>query len=92
MSAARLDVLTLELFDIVLQDLELDDIRQLRLVSKGTCARATRGRFPASLRSKNVDLTQAGLQSFARMTSQGQRLGCLVRHLTLTGVLYDLST
>ena len=92
MSSARLDVLTPELFDIVLRDLELDDIRQLRLVSKETCARATQDRFLSSLRSKNVDLTQSGLQYFAHMTSHGQRLGCLVRHLTLTGVLYDLST
>lgn len=91
MSPARLDALALELFDIVLQDLSLDDIRQLRLISKETCARATRDRFHSSLLRKIVDLTQAGLEAFAHMTSQGKRLGCLVRHLTLTGVLYDLS-
>lgn len=91
MSSARLDTLILELFDIVLQGLSLDDIRQLRLVSKETCARATRDHFHSSLLWKNVDLTQAGLEAFAHMTSQGRRLGCLVRHLSLVGVLYDLS-
>jgi hypothetical protein len=92
MSSAKLDALTPELFDIVLQDFELDDIQRLRLVNKVTCARAAQDRFISSLRSKNVDLTQSGLESFAHMTSHGQCLGCLVRHLTLTDVLYDLPT
>lgn len=91
MSSAKLDTLTPELFDIVLRDLGLDDIRQLRLVNRETCARATQDRFLSSLMRKNVYLTQAGLESFAFMTTRGQRLGCLVRHLTLTGVLYDSS-
>ena len=42
MSSARLDFLTLKLFDIVLKDLKLVDIRQLRLVSKETCAKRFR--------------------------------------------------
>jgi len=91
MSAARLDVLTLELFDIVLQDLELDNIRQLHLVSKKTCAKASRDRFLSFTAWKRVELTPTGLGEFARMTSQGRRLGCSVRHLTLVGVLYDLA-
>lgn len=91
MSSARLDVLTLELFDIVLQDLQLDDIRQLRLVSRETCARATRDRFLSFTARKRVEITPTGLEKFVRMTSQGYRLGCSLRHLTLVGVLYDLS-
>lgn len=91
MSSAKLDALTPELFDIVLQDLGLDDIRQLRLVNKETCARATRDRFLSCTTRKRVEITPAGLETFTLMTSQGYRLGCSVRHLTLVGVLYDSS-
>lgn len=90
MSSARLDVLTLELFDIVLEVLKLDDIRQLRLVSKETCAKVSRDRFLSFTAWKRVELTPTGLGEFARMTSHGFRVGCSVRHLTLVGVLYDL--
>jgi hypothetical protein len=91
MSSARLDALTPDLFDIVLQDLRLNDIRQLRLVSKETCARATQDRFLSITARKSVKITPEGLDTFARMTSQGYRLGYSVKHLTLVGVLYDLS-
>jgi len=91
MSSAKLDALTPELFDIVLQDLGLDEIRNLRLVNKETCARATQERFLSFTARKRVEITPTGLDTFARMASQGCRLGRSVQHLTLVGVLYDLS-
>jgi hypothetical protein len=91
MTIATLDTLTPELFDIVLETLELGDIRQLRLANKETCSRATQDRFLASFARKEVKLTRSGLEAFAHMTSQGRRLGCLVQHLTLEGVLHDPS-
>jgi hypothetical protein len=91
MTTAALDTLTPELFDIVLEGLELEDIRQLRLANKETCSRATQDRFLSSFARKEVNLTRPGLEAFANMTSQGRRLGCLVEHLTLKGVLHDPS-
>jgi hypothetical protein len=91
MTTATLDTLTPELFDIVLETLELEDIRQLRLANKETCSRATQDRFLSSFARKEVKLTRSGLEAFAHMTSQGSRLGCMVRNLTLKGVLHDPS-
>lgn len=91
MTATNLDALTPELFEMAIQHLGLEDIRHLRLVSRETCFRATQDRFISFFARKNVELTQSGLEEFAHMTSQGRSLGCLVRQLTLTGVLYDLS-
>jgi hypothetical protein len=91
MTTATLDTLTPELFDIVLETLQLEDIRQLRLANKETCSRATQDRFLSSFARKEVKLTRSGLEAFAHVTSQGSRLGCLVRNLTLKGVLHDPS-
>jgi hypothetical protein len=91
MTTAALDTLTPELFDIVLEGLELEDIRQLRLANKETCSRATQDHFLSSYARKEVKLTRSGLEAFANVTSQGQRLGGLVQHLTLKGVLHDPS-
>jgi hypothetical protein len=91
MTTAALDTLTPELFDIVLEGLELEDIRQLRLANKETCSRATQDHFLSSFARKEVKLTRSGLEAFANVTSQGRRLGCLVQYLTLKGVLHDPS-
>jgi hypothetical protein len=79
MTTAALDTLTPELFDIVLEGLELEDIRQLRLANKKTCSRATQDHFLSSFARKEVKLTRSGLEAFANATSQGRRLGCLVQ-------------
>lgn len=92
MSTSGLEELTNELFDMVLHYFEFTEIHQLRLVSKAICSKATQGRFMSCVLSKHVHLTRVGLEAFVRMTSQGCRLGCLVRHLTLVGVFYDTST
>ena len=89
MNPTTLEVLTLELFEMVLQYLELDDLQQLRLVSRETCLRTTRDRFLSFTARQRVELTPTDLKHFALMTSQGCRVGCSVRHSTLVGVLYD---
>jgi hypothetical protein len=88
---AALEALTPELFEIVLQYLEIDDVQQLRLVSRETCFRATQDRYVSFAARNCVELTPTGLKAFARMTSQGCRLGYSVQHLIIVGVLYDSS-
>jgi hypothetical protein len=88
MSAARLDTLTNELFENTVECLDLQDLRNLRMVSKAVAYKATQNHFASYFSCKRVDLTRPGLQAFFQATSQGARLGCRVRHLTLTGVEY----
>jgi hypothetical protein len=64
MTTATLDTLTPELFDIVLETLQLEDIRQLRLANKETCSRATQDRFLSSFARKEVKLTRSGLEAY----------------------------
>lgn len=92
MGASGLEAVTNELFDMVVDYLEFSDIQQLRLASKAICSKTTQGRSMSYVLRRHVHLTRVGLEAFVRMTSQGGRLGCLVRHLTLVGVLYDTST
>jgi hypothetical protein len=91
MSAARLDSLTNELFENMVECLDLNDLRNLRMVSKAVAFKTTQNHFASYFSRKKVDLTRPGLQAFVRETSQGTRLGCRVRHLTLTRVEYCIS-
>jgi hypothetical protein len=90
MSAARLNALTNELFENVIECLDLEGLRNLRMVSKAVAFQATQNHFASYCSRKRVDLTRPGLQAFVQETSQGARLGCRVRHLTLTGVEYSI--
>lgn len=58
------------------------------MVSKEVAYKATQNHFASYFSCQRVDLTRSGLQAFAQVTCQGARLGCRVRHLTLTGVVY----
>ena len=91
MSAARLDSLTNELFENMAECLDLEDLRNLRMVSKAVAFKGTQNHFVSYYFRKKVDLTRSGLQAFVQVTSQGARLGCRVWHLTLTGVEYSIS-
>ena len=71
--------------------LDLDDLRNLRMVSKAVAFKATQNHFTSHSSRKRVDLTRLGLQAFVQATSQGARLGCGVRQLTLAGVEYCIS-
>lgn len=91
MSAARLDALTNELFENMAECLDLDDLRNLRLVSRAVAFKTTQNHFESYFSRKQVNISGQGLQAFAQATSQGNRLACLVRHLTLTGIDYSTS-
>lgn len=91
MTAARLDSLTNELFEDMVEYLDLADLRNLRMASKVLSFKVTQNHFASYFLHKKIDLTQLGLQAFVQATSQGARLGCRVRHLTLTGVEYSIS-
>jgi len=88
MSATRLDTLTNELFENTVECLDLQDFRNLHMVSKAVAYKATQNHFASYFSRKRADLTRPVLQEFVQATSQGARLGCRVRHLTLTGVEY----
>jgi hypothetical protein len=60
------------------------------MVSKAVAFKTTQNHFASYFSCKKVDLTRPGLQAFVQATSQGARLGCRVRHLTLTGVEYSI--
>jgi hypothetical protein len=75
MSATRLDSLTNELFENMLERLDLQDVRNLRVVSKEVAYKATQNHFASYFSCQRVDLTRSGLQAFAQVTCQGARLG-----------------
>ena len=61
------------------------------MVSKAVAFKATQNHFVSYFFRKKVDLTRSGLQAFVQVTSKSARLGCRVRHLTLTGVDLEYS-
>ncbi|KAI9664772.1 MAG: hypothetical protein M1821_006220 [Bathelium mastoideum] len=81
-----LEALPIELIEHIVTFLELDDIASLRLTSRTIENDASQGSFTALFKHKNVELTMKTLQKMERVTSQG-RLGCLLRHCTITGIL-----
>jgi hypothetical protein len=88
MSAAHLDSLAHELFENMVECLGLNDLQNLRMVRKAVASKATQSHFTSYFSRKKICLTRSGLQAFVQATSQGTRLGCRVRHLSLTGVEY----
>ncbi|KAF2167030.1 hypothetical protein M409DRAFT_54245 [Zasmidium cellare ATCC 36951] len=88
MAAAGLECLTSELFEMIVQRLDLSNVRNLRLVCRNVAFKATQDTYRQFFRVKHVDLTRPGLETFAQLTSSGG-LGCLVEHLTLVGIVYN---
>lgn len=79
---ASLESLAQEIFDIILEDLEIFHICNLRLTSQRIYHLATQDKFKRSCASKWVPLTEAGLSRF-RSVVQRPLLGAALRTLTL---------
>lgn len=88
MGAANLESLTNELFEQVVHSLNLPDIQNLRLVSRSTGLKTVQDTYRSFFREKHINLRRNDLQSFVEATSQSG-LGCLVEHLSLTGIVYN---
>ncbi|KAF2168043.1 hypothetical protein M409DRAFT_21489 [Zasmidium cellare ATCC 36951] len=87
MGAASLESLTNELFEHVVQHLDLNDIRNLRLASRSTAFKAAQDTYRTFFQMKHVELRRENLEKFVRITAQGG-MGCLVEHLTLMAIVY----
>lgn len=88
MGTASLQSLSNELFEQVVQRLDLHDIRNVRLANRSTALRAAQNTYRSFFRHKHVDLRRGTLQSFVNATSQNG-VGCLVEHLSLIVIVYD---
>ncbi|GAM86260.1 hypothetical protein ANO11243_042720 [Dothideomycetidae sp. 11243] len=84
MSRAALDSLPIEVFDNVITDLVLDDLRSLRLTARRLAVRIGEShQYASSCRNVTVSLTtDSDLESFVRMTGPG-RPAQHMHHLTL---------
>lgn len=81
-----LEALQVEIVESIVSFLELRDIASLRLTCRTIEDKASNQSFASFFRDKDVKLTSPALQDFVLATGQG-RLGCLLRHCTLTGVV-----
>jgi hypothetical protein len=81
-----LDDLPNELFEGIVQWLDLSDIYNLRSSSRLLASKATQHHFKSFFRMKQVDLDERSLTYFAHAT---QPAGCLVEELVLVGLVYD---
>ncbi|EGP84667.1 unnamed protein product [Zymoseptoria tritici ST99CH_3D1] len=88
MPPKRLDQLPPELFHRVTDQLELPDIKNLRLINRALEHIVTDDNFRSLFVSKRVELTRRNLEKFAWITEHSP-LGCLLQNLTLVGVVYD---
>jgi hypothetical protein len=84
--APVLDDLPNELFENIVQRLDLSDIYNLRLSSRLLASMATQHHFKSFFRKKRVNLDERSLTTFAHAT---QPAGCLVEELVLVGLVYD---
>lgn len=82
----RLDDLSNELLENIAEYLELQDLCNLRCVSREICHKASQRKYQSYFRRKRVYLTRDGLQDFAWATSEG-RFGRLIKDLTLVGIV-----
>ena len=81
-----LDKLTNEIFELIVPELDLKSICNLRLVCRETCWKANQDTFRSFFRKKSVKLTTEELKVFAQVT-EGD-LGCSLEDLTLIGLVY----
>ena len=86
-----LEALPIELIEHIVTFLEPRDIASLRLTSRTIENNASHGSFTSLFKHKSVELRKRALQKMVRVTSQG-RLGCLLQHCTVTGVLRNKTT
>ncbi|KAK0621962.1 hypothetical protein B0T17DRAFT_535477 [Bombardia bombarda] len=76
-------------WDIVLQNLSLSSLKNLRLTSKTLAAACNHHRFLRFIENQTTDLSTQSLQSLATLAAHP--LGRGVKHLTLLAAVYDKS-
>ena len=84
--APALDSLPNELFEQVVQDLDLLDICSLRCGSRQLASKSTQTHFKSFFRKKHVYLDENSLTDFVQAT-QISKLCCRVEHLVLVGIV-----
>ncbi|KNB04840.1 hypothetical protein FOXG_22375 [Fusarium oxysporum f. sp. lycopersici 4287] len=72
--------------ECIVQLLDLDDIRNLRLTCKPLALKSSEYRFRAFFRSKHIHVTVDALRTFAEGTQAGG-LRSLIQHLYLVGIV-----
>jgi hypothetical protein len=84
--APVLEDLPSELFERIVQHLDLPSICNLRLGCRLLASKATQRHFKSIFRQKHVDLDERPLINFVHVTQPGG-LGCLVEDLVLVGLV-----
>ncbi|SCN68682.1 uncharacterized protein FFNC_00036 [Fusarium fujikuroi] len=72
--------------ECIVQLLDLDDIRNLRVTCKSLAFKSSQYRFRTFFRSKHINLTVDALRTFAEGIQAGG-LRCLIQHLYLVGIV-----
>jgi hypothetical protein len=75
-----------EIMDSIVSHLELKDIRNVRLTSRGLALGSSGSHFKSYFRRKHVDLTEQALRNFVEETKPG-RAGRLLQDLVLFGIV-----
>jgi hypothetical protein len=75
-----------ELFERIVQQLDLFDTCNLRLSSRLLASKATQRHFKSFFRRKHVDLDERSLTNFVH-ANKPDGFGCLVEELVLVGLV-----
>ncbi|KAH8680556.1 hypothetical protein BX600DRAFT_504332 [Xylariales sp. PMI_506] len=86
--ASTMKDLPVEIVEHIVSMLDVRDVASLRLVDRQLEMKASYGHFAALFKRKSVDLTTRSLQEMVYVMTHG-RLGCLLEHCTITGVLQE---
>jgi hypothetical protein len=84
-----LETLSNELFELIVQNLDLASICSLRLVGQEMAHKTTQRTFISFFQAARIILSRDSLENFVRATSS---LGTYIEHLTIVGVTYELRT
>jgi hypothetical protein len=87
---AYLEDLPLEVFSYISQYADRDSVLNLRLVSRTIRDKVTDKGFQRLFESLEVEASKWSLRSFVEVTQKGY-LGSNVKHITIVGLVYDLS-
>lgn len=85
---ATLAALPIELVERVVNLLTIEEIGELRLVSRELRAKASQGSYLSYFISHNVDLNETSLRTLASILEE-DNLSRRLRHLTITALVYD---
>ncbi|KAI9927231.1 hypothetical protein ASPWEDRAFT_122152 [Aspergillus wentii DTO 134E9] len=87
---SRFEFLPSIALDIILDHLDLDSIKSLRLTNKTVSRQCIGPRFKSFFKKQTTDLTKGSLQSLSDLASH-PAFGPAVKDLTITAVICDLS-